>query len=133
MKMLLAFLIFIAIPFLSFSQVPDSIPSEEETFILVENSASFPGGLQAWGRYLSKNLKYPLEAKKKRLEGRVYVQFIVERDGSLSEIKVVKSLGSGCDEEALRVIKMMPKWEPATKKGVTVRQRMIQNILFKSF
>ena len=65
------------------------------------------------------------------IEGRVYVQFIVERDGSLTDIKVVKGIGAGCDEEAVKVLKNSPKWKPGKQRGKAVRQKMTQPITFK--
>ena len=73
---------------------------------------AFPGGADGFGKFIGSNIKYPAEAKKNNVQGKVTVSFIVERDGSLSEIKVVKGIGSGCDEEAIRVMKLSPKWEP---------------------
>ena len=102
-----------------------------ETYIIIEESASFPRGIKAFYKYLSKNLKYPETAQKLRIQGRVFVQFIVEKDGTISDAKVVKGIGGGCDEEALRVIKEMPKWIPGKHNGEAVRQKMIQNIFFK--
>lgn len=93
--------------------------------------ASFPGGLEAYGSFLSENLKYPKQARKMGIEGRVFVQFIVETDGSISNVEVVKGIGAGCDDEAVRVIKEFPKWNPAKKDGKLVQQKFIQNILFK--
>lgn len=112
----------------------EEAPEEEnvdEIFTIVEESASFPGGLAAWGKYLNKEMKYPRQAQRMGIEGRVFVQFVVERDGSLTDIQVVKGIGAGCDEEALRVITNGPKWKPGKQRGQPVRQKMIQNILFK--
>ncbi len=130
MRLFLFFVIQFACSVL-FSQ--DSIKTElkKEYYILVDEPASYPGGFKAWEKYLRDNLKYPTEAMRQGVEGRVFVQFIVETDGRGSDIRVVKGIGAGCDEEALRLIKEMPIWIPARKDGVLVRQIMIQNILFK--
>ncbi len=112
----------------------EEAPEEEnvdEIFTIVEESASFPGGLQAWAKFLQKELKYPRQAQRMGIEGRVFIQFIVERDGSLTDIKVVKGIGAGCDEEAVRVLKNSPKWKPGKQRGKAVRQKYIQNIMFK--
>jgi len=112
----------------------EEAPEEEnvdEIFTIVEESASFPGGLAAWGKFLKKQLKYPRQAQRMGIEGRVFIQFIVERDGSLTDIKVVKGIGAGCDEEAVRVLKNSPKWKPGKQRGKPVRQKYIQNIMFK--
>lgn len=112
----------------------EEAPEEEnvdEIFTIVEESASFPGGLAAWAEYLQKELNYPRQAQRMGIEGRVFIQFIVERDGSLTDIQVVKGIGAGCDEEAMRVIKNGPKWKPGKQRGKPVRQKYIQNIQFK--
>ncbi|WP_462252723.1 energy transducer TonB [Ekhidna sp.] len=112
----------------------EEAPEEEnvdEIFTIVEESASFPGGITAFYGYLKKELKYPRQAQRMGIEGRVFVQFVVERDGSLTDIHVVKGIGAGCDEEAVRVLKESPKWKPGKQRGKPVRQKMIQNILFK--
>lgn len=112
----------------------EEAPEEEnvdEIFTIVEESASFPGGITAFYGYLKKELKYPRQAQRMGIEGRVFVQFVVERDGTLTDIHVVKGIGAGCDEEAVRVLKESPKWKPGKQRGKPVRQKMIQNILFK--
>ncbi len=112
----------------------EEAPEEEnvdEIFTIVEEPAGFPGGLSAFYQYLKKEIKYPRQAQRMGIEGRVFVQFIVERDGTLTDIKVVKGIGAGCDEEAVRVLQNSPKWKPGKQRGRAVRQKMIQNILFK--
>lgn len=112
----------------------EEAPEEEEVdqiFTIVEDAATFPGGIQAFYGYLKENLQYPKQAQRMGVEGRVFVQFIVEKDGSLTDIQVVKGIGAGCDEEAVRVLKNSPKWKPGKQRGKPVRQKMIQNILFK--
>ena len=112
----------------------EEAPEEEnvdEIFTIVEEPASFPGGLTAFYEFLKKEIKYPRQAQRMGIEGRVFVQFVVERDGRLTDIHVVKGIGAGCDEEAVRVLKNSPKWNPGKQRGRPVRQKMIQNILFK--
>jgi len=112
----------------------EEAPEEEnvdEIFTIVEETATFPGGQAAWGKFLQKNLKYPRQAQRMGIEGRVFVQFIVERDGSLTDIKVVRGVGAGTDEEAVRVLKSSPKWQPGKQRGKPVRQKYIQYITFK--
>jgi len=112
----------------------EEAPEEEnvdEIFTIVEEPAGFPGGLSAFYAFLKKEIKYPRQAQRMGIEGRVFVQFVVERDGRLTDIKVVKGIGAGCDEEAVRVLKASPKWKPGKQRGRAVRQKMIQNILFK--
>lgn len=96
---------------------------EEEIFTVVEQMASFPGGLQELNKYLAKNIKYPQQARETGTQGRVYLTFVVEKDGSITDIKILRDIGSGCGEEAIRVVKSMPKWTPAMQRGKKVRQQ----------
>ena len=91
----------------------------------------FPGGDQAMMKFVSENVQYPEEAKEKEISGRVMVGFIVEKDGSVNEVKIVRGIGGGCDEEAVRVVKAMPKWKPGKEKGKPVRVSYIMPIFFK--
>ena len=91
----------------------------------------FPGGDQAMMKFVSENVQYPEEAKEKGISGRVMVGFIVEKDGSISDVKVVKGIGGGCDEEAVRVVKAMSKWKPGKEKGKPVRVSYMMPIFFK--
>lgn len=100
---------------------PVTKTTEQEIYQVVEIMPSFPGGNELLLDYISKALKYPQEALEKGIQGRVFVGFIVEPDGSISNVKVQRGIGSGCDEEAVRVIKSMPKWEPGKQRGHTVR------------
>jgi TonB family protein len=95
--------------------------SGEKVYSYLEKAPAFPGGQEGFGKFIGSNIKYPAEAKKKAVQGKVTVSFIVERDGSLSEIKVVKGIGSGCDEEAVNVMKLSPKWEQGIHNGKAVR------------
>jgi protein TonB len=90
-------------------------------FTSVEQVPNFPGGMEAFGRYLSKNIKYPAIARENNTQGRVIISFVCERDGSLTDIKVARGIGDGCDEEAVRVIKNSPKWKPGIQNGRPVR------------
>ena len=91
----------------------------------------FPGGEQAMMKFVAENVQYPEEAKEKEISGRVLVGFIVEKDGSISETEVVKGIGGGCDEEAVRVVKAMPKWKPGMDKGKPVRVHYMLPLIFK--
>lgn len=84
----------------------------------------YPGGEKARTKYMIGAVKYPTEAKEKGIEGVVYISFIVEKNGTITNVKVVKGIGGGCDEEALRVTKEMPKWLPGKNKGKPVRVQM---------
>ncbi|MEQ9405428.1 MAG: energy transducer TonB [Cyclobacteriaceae bacterium] len=112
----------------------EDVPGPEvadQIFEIVEESAGYPGGLKEFYKYLQKELKYPRQAQRMNVEGKVFVQYVVEKDGSLTDIKVVRGVGSGCDEEAVRVLQNSPKWNPGKQRGVPVRQKMFQAISFK--
>ena len=99
----------------------DKEEKEEEVFVIVDQNPEYPGGDEARLNFLREHLKYPQEAKNKGIQGMVYVNFIVEKDGSISNVKIAKSLDKSCDEECIRVIKLMPKWIPGKQKGKAVR------------
>jgi protein TonB len=82
---------------------------------------SFPGGAQAFFRFISHNLKYPGKARDNNTQGSVTISFVVEKDGTISDVKVETGLGDGCDEEALRIIKLSPRWIPGKQNGRAVR------------
>jgi protein TonB len=103
---------------------------EEEVFIMTEQPPKYIGGEETRLKFIQENLVYPQEAKEKRIQGTVYVGFIVEKDGSLSDIKVPKGIGGGCDKEAVRVVLMMPNWEPAKVRGKEVRMHYNMPIKF---
>lgn len=103
----------------------------EELITCVEITPEFTGGFQALEEFITTNLNYPQEAKEAGIEGRVFVSFIVEKDGSLSSIQLLKGIGHGCDEEAIAVVKKMPKWKPATQRGKPVRMRFQLPFVFK--
>ncbi|MCP4552596.1 MAG: energy transducer TonB [Bacteroidetes bacterium] len=94
---------------------------EEHIFVIVEQGATFPGGEKARIRYLSSNINYPTMARESGIQGTVYVTFVVERDGSVTDVKITRGIGGGCDEEAVRVIRGMPKWIPGRQRNKPVR------------
>ena len=104
---------------------------EAEIFTIVEEMPEFPGGMQKLADYLAKNIKYPQMARESGIQGRVFVNFVVETDGSVSKVNVMRSLGGGCDEEAMRVVKSMPKWKPGKQRGKPVRVSYILPVNFK--
>lgn len=107
-------------------------PEETETpFIVTEEPATFPGGNSAWSKFLKKNLHYPRFAQKNQIEGRVFLSFIVDGDGNISDIKVTRGIGGGCDEEAERVLAMSPKWNAGKQRGRPVKAPMSISIVFK--
>ncbi|MDB5129142.1 energy transducer TonB [Mucilaginibacter sp.] len=100
-------------------QVVEENPNQ--IFTAVEQAPGFPGGDAKFGAYLQKNIRYPAIARENNVQGRVVLTFVVERDGSLTDIKVLRSLGSGTDEEAVRVLKASPRWKPGIQNGRPVR------------
>jgi len=102
----------------------------DEIFEEVEQQAEFPGGPRAFGVFLQKNLRYPSAAQRANKGGKVYVQFVVNRDGSIQDVQILQSVGFGCDEEAIRVIKSVPRWTPGKLSGRAVRSRFTQPITF---
>ncbi|OJW18317.1 energy transducer TonB [Mucilaginibacter sp. 44-25] len=102
------------------------VPNGDPIFIHVDKNPSFPGGLGALRGFIIKNIEYPVKARLNNIQGTVIITFIIETDGSLSDIRVVKGMGAGCDEEAMRVITLSPKWVPGESLGKQVRvQRSI--------
>ncbi|MCQ2281552.1 MAG: energy transducer TonB [Bacteroidales bacterium] len=96
---------------------------EEEILLVVEEDAEFPGGLEALSKYLAENIKYPQLAKENNITGRVFVSFVVEKNGSVGNIKILRDIGGGCGAEAVRVVKAMPKWKPGKQRGKPVRSQ----------
>jgi len=102
-----------------------------EIFTVVEEQPTYPGGDEARIRFLQANMKYPEEAKELGVQGKVFVTFVVEVDGSITDVKVLRGIGSGCDDEAVRVVKSMPRWVPGKQRGVPVRVQFNLPINFK--
>jgi protein TonB len=113
--------------------VVDEKPKEEETkvFDVVEQMPQFPGGPNALFEYLSKNIKYPVVAEENGIQGRVIVTFVVERDGSITDVKVAKSVDPSLDKEAMRVVKSMPHWIPGKQNGSAVRVKYTVPVTFR--
>ncbi|UOQ72428.1 energy transducer TonB [Hymenobacter cellulosilyticus] len=109
----------------------DSKPADGPKVIKPEQPARPVGGIDAFFEWIQKNQKYPALARKKNIQGKVMVEFMVQPDGSLTDVKLVKRLGAGLDEEALRLIKAAPKWEPAMYQGKPVKQKMVLPVLFQ--
>ena len=102
----------------------------QEVFDIVEQMPEYPGGMQALFEYLSQNIKYPEDAQKQKVEGRVLVTFVVETDGSISNLEVVKHAFPSLDTEAVRVLSGMPKWTPGKQGGKVVRVKFTVPIVF---
>jgi TonB family protein len=112
-------------------QAPQSEEAEGVVFTIVEQMPQYPGGQDGMMRYLGGNIKYPEEASEAGIEGVVYVTFVVEKDGAVGEARVLRGIGGGCDEEAVRVVRAMPKWEPGMQRGKPVRVQYNLPIRYK--
>lgn len=104
---------------------------EPEIFTIVEDMPEFPGGQGEMMKYLRKNVKYPPLAKDAGIQGRVFVTFVVGKDGQVTDVKVMKGIGYGCDEEALRVVEKMPAWKPGKQRGKAVKVQFNLPITFR--
>lgn len=106
-------------------ELKDSMP-----LALLDEVPSYPGGGEALMKYLTSSIKYPARAKEAGIVGVVSVSFLIEKDGSVSKAKVTTGIGGGCNEEALRVVALMPKWKPGKQKGKTIRTHIQIPIVF---
>ena len=102
----------------------------DEIFSIVEKQPQPEGGMAAFMAYVAENIRYPEAALRARVQGKVFVQFVVNADGSLVDFKVIKGIGAGCDEEAIRVLKGSPNWVPGKQRGKPVRVRMMVPVFF---
>ncbi len=102
----------------------------EEVFTIVEDQPEFPGGIEAFYNLIGEKIRYPAQARRMGIQGRVYVEFIVGKDGSLKDMKVIKGIGAGCDKEAIRVLKLVPNFKPGKQRGKPVLVRMVVPIYF---
>ena len=108
----------------------EEAPKEETIFTVVEQQPEFPGGGSALGQWLGKNIRYPAAAQRANIAGKVYISFVVNTDGSIQDVTILKGLGFGTDEEAQRVVKSMPKWRPGKQSGRPVRVKFNLPISF---
>lgn len=102
-------------------EVQEEVVEEPEIFTIVEDMPSFPGGEEALFKYLGKSIKYPAMARDAGIQGIVYVTFVVKEDGTISDVRVLRGIGGGCDDEAIRVVENMPDWKPGKQRGKPVR------------
>jgi len=103
---------------------------EEEIFTMVEEMPSFPGGEDSLYKYLGMNIRYPLAAKSNGIQGIVYVTFVISKNGSVKDVKLLRGIGGGCDEEAIRVVQEMPNWNPGKQRGKNVNVQINMPIKF---
>jgi protein TonB len=115
-------------------EVKEEVIEVEESkpvFTIVEEMPSFPGGDTERNKFLAENIQYPQQATENGIQGTVYVSFVVDSKGNVTDVKILRGIGGGCDEEALRVVRMMPKWHPGKQNGKNVRVLFNMPIYFK--
>lgn len=112
-------------------EVEEEEPEEQQIFQVVEEMPEFPGGMAECLKFISKNIKYPTIAQENGIQGRVIIQFVVNQDGSIVDPVVMRTVDPYLDKEALRVIKMMPKWKPGKQRGKAVRVKYTVPVTFK--
>lgn len=123
-------LLILCLPLFGFGQ--DTINNDEDLYIMViEKSAIFPGGDEALSKHIYKNLKYPEEAKKLNLTGKVYVNFTVNKEGDVTNVKIARGVNQLLDNEAIRIVQSFPKFSPATQKGKPITVPLTIPINFK--
>ena len=111
------------------TQVIEEAP-KAEIFTVVEEAPSYPGGEEARVKFIMASIVYPQAAKEAGIQGTVFVTFVVEADGSITDVRILRGIGGGCDEEAIRVVKAMPKWAPGKQRGRAVRVQFNMPIKF---
>lgn len=107
------------------------VPMDDDVILVTEVVPEFPGGDDSLFAYLYRNVSYPAEAKKADIHGRVFVTFVVEKDGRITGERILRDIGGGCGEEVLRVIRTMPKWKPGTQDGKPVRVQFNLPVAFE--
>ncbi len=112
-------------------QKPDSVQKSNSIFTIVDQQPEFPSGEAEMMKYIQKNLKYPPFARENGIQGRMAVSFSVERDGSITDIKVIRSPAEELSQEAIRIVKNMPKWKPGLQRGKPLRVKYILPITFR--
>ncbi len=105
--------------------------AEKPIIDFAQETPLFPGGESERLKFLADNITYPEDAVQNGIQGTVYIQFVVDTKGNITDVKMMRGIGGGCDEEAIRVVKMMPQWHPGRQNGMTVRVRYTMSILFK--
>ncbi|WKN43552.1 TonB family protein [Tunicatimonas pelagia] len=114
----------------NFNYLADMSRIDGELFTVVEEMPEYVGGMDAFYQYVANEVKYPAQARQQSVEGHVFVQFVVEKDGSLTDVQVIKGIGAGCDQEAVRVVENSPAFKPGKQRGKPVRVRMVMPITF---
>lgn len=106
------------------------LKDQNDIYSVVEETATPKGGMPAFYEYVKANLTYPSEARQKGIEGRVFIEFVVNTDGSISDVRSIKGVGGGCDEEAVRIMSQAAPWNPGKQRGIPVKQRMVIPIIY---
>ena len=104
---------------------------DDQIYTVVEQQPEFPGGMEAMMKFIQKNMKYPAQARRMGTEGRVFIGFVVNLDGKITDVTPIKGISIDCDKEAARVITMMPPWKPGKQNGRAVRVRFVLPVNFK--
>lgn len=116
-----ASIVTVSIPFMAVAVTGYVVDDQSDVFVIVDEEPQFPGGQEALYKWLEENIKYPKLAKENGIEGKVYVTFVIEKDGSITNAKLLRDIGGGCGAEAVRAVMTMPRWIPAKQRGETVR------------
>ncbi|GAB3654995.1 energy transducer TonB [Echinicola sediminis] len=116
---------------IAFDNTPPIVDKADEIVDFAEKMPEFPGGLKAWGKFLYDNLKYPSQARRMGIQGTVYLVFVVNTDGSIQDVEILRGVDGGCSEEAIRVLKKAPNWKPGLQGGRPVRVKMRLPIKFQ--
>lgn len=99
----------------------EEVVEEAQIFTVVESMPEYVGGMNKLYAFLNNNIKYPVMAKESGIQGKVYITFVVEKDGNITDVRILRGIGGGCDEEAVRVVSSMPRWTPGKQRGKPVR------------
>ena len=125
---IVAFFIFSTFSFLKAQSLSND---NSEILTFAEQMPEYPNGMDSVMRFIQKNLSYPGKAKKDSIQGKVIVQFVVSKTGAIEDIKIIKSLSKECDEEVMRVVSIMPRWNPGKQNGKAVSVRFVLPVIFR--
>ena len=133
MRKILPFILALMLGSVAIAQTPVQVfdPDDEPVFTVVDNEPEFPGGMENLYQYIATNVQYPAKAKTDKIAGRVFISFVIEKDGSISNIKTLHCPDESLCQEAVRVVKAMPKWKPGRVKGKKVRVQFTLPINFQ--
>lgn len=118
------------VPYTPTEDNEEEFVDDEVVFVIVESMPSFPGGLNTLKQYLHNNIHYPQLAKESGIQGKVFLSFVVEKDGAVTDVEILRGIGGGCDEEAVRVVQQMPNWTPGRQRNIPVRVRFTLPVKF---